>query len=97
MLECRVGLSPATLEDSQMEYINMENNNNTGSRVLDQLDAHVQNRLSGYLRDFKLLRRNNGLVLQGHAHTYYAKQLAQHAVMEASIGLPIVANEIEVS
>jgi hypothetical protein len=35
------------------------------------------------------------LVLCGHAHTYYAKQLAQHAVMEAS-SLPIRANEIDV-
>jgi hypothetical protein len=31
-----------------------------------------------------------------HAHTYYAKQLAQQAVLAAS-STPIVANEIEVS
>jgi len=37
-----------------------------------------------------------GLVLRGRAQTYYAKQLAQHAVVEAA-GLPILANEIEVS
>jgi hypothetical protein len=35
------------------------------------------------------------LVLRGHAHTYHAKQLAQHAVMEAS-SLPIRSNELEV-
>jgi hypothetical protein len=35
------------------------------------------------------------LVLQGQAHTYYAKQLAQHALLEAT-RLPIRANEIEV-
>jgi len=33
--------------------------------------------------------------LRGQVHTYYAKQLAQHAVMETT-GLPILANEIEV-
>jgi len=33
--------------------------------------------------------------LRGRAKTYYAKQLAQHAVMEAT-DLPVLANEIEV-
>ncbi len=57
----------------------------------------LQCRVGRQIRDFRLLRRDNGLVLQGHAHTYYAKQLAQHAVMEVLDGLPIVANEIEVT
>jgi hypothetical protein len=35
-------------------------------------------------------------VLRGRARTYYAKQLAQHAVMQAT-ALPILRNEIEVS
>jgi hypothetical protein len=52
--------------------------------------------MSGLLCDFQLVFRNNGLVLRGRVHTYYAKQLAQHAVMEAS-SLPIRANEMEVS
>jgi hypothetical protein len=43
----------------------------------------------------KLKVRDDGLVLRGHARTYYAKQLAQHAVMEFT-KLPIRANEIEV-
>jgi hypothetical protein len=60
-----------------------------------QVEAHVRNRLAGRVRDFRVLVRDEGLVLRGHARTYYAKQLAQHAVMEA--GLPILANEIEVS
>ena len=45
---------------------------------------------------FQLVVRDQGLVLRGHAHTYYAKQLAQQAVMETT-SLPIQANEIEVS
>jgi hypothetical protein len=39
--------------------------------------------------------RGGGLILRGLTTTYYAKQLAQHAVMEAT-AIPIVANEIEV-
>jgi hypothetical protein len=38
---------------------------------------------------------DGGLVLMGLAMTYHAKQLAQHAAMEA-VDVPIRANEIEV-
>jgi hypothetical protein len=62
---------------------------------LDQLEARVQGRLNGQVRDLRLLQRHGGLVLQGLARTYYVKQMAQHVVMEAT-RLPIVANEIEV-
>jgi hypothetical protein len=51
--------------------------------------------LHGRVRHFRLAARGDGLVLTGHARTYHAKQLAQHAVMEAT-PLPIVANEIDV-
>ncbi len=39
---------------------------------------------------------NDGLILRGHASTYYAKQMAQHVAVQVS-GLPVVANEIEVN
>ena len=61
-----------------------------------ELEAHVQCRLGGQIREFRLVMADKGLILRGHARTYYVKQLAQHAVMEAT-GLPILANEIEVS
>jgi len=59
------------------------------------LEARVQHQLSGRIHALRVVVRDDGLILQGHAHTYYAKQLAQHSVMEAS-PLPIRANEIEV-
>lgn len=62
---------------------------------VDQVAAHVHSRLSGRVHDLRLLLRDDGLVLRGRAHTYHAKQLAQHAVMEAA-KLPLVSNEIEV-
>jgi len=61
-----------------------------------ELEARVLCRLAGQLRDFRLVVGDKGVILQGHSHTYYAKQLAQDAVMEAT-GLSILANEIEVS
>jgi hypothetical protein len=64
--------------------------------TLARIEEHVRRRLTGLLRDFQLVFRDKGLVLRGQVHTYYAKQLVQHAVMEAS-NLPIRANEMEVS
>ncbi len=62
---------------------------------LDQLEALVQSRLGGRVRDLRVVVRDDGLILQGRAPTYHAKQLAQHAAMEVG-HLPILANDIEV-
>ena len=64
--------------------------------TLARIEEHVCSRLTGLLRDFQLVFRDKGLVLRGQVPTYYAKHVAQHAVMEAS-SLPIRANEMEVS
>ena len=72
-------------------------NDNTTFRQAEQLEWLVQRQLLGRvrLRQFRVLVQEQGLVLEGCASTYYAKQLAQHAAMEVS-GLPILANEIKV-
>ena len=63
---------------------------------VDRLEEYVRCRLAGRVHDLRLLLRDNGLVLQGHAHSYHAKQLAQHFVVEAT-HVPLVANDIQVS
>lgn len=68
----------------------------TNANRVTELEAHIQSRLGGQIREFRLVVVDKRLILRGHTHTYYAKQLAQHAVMETS-RLPILANEIEVS
>jgi hypothetical protein len=60
-----------------------------------RIESKVLCRLGRRLLNFRLQVRDSGLVLQGQARTYHVKQLAQHAVMEAT-DLPILANEIEV-
>jgi hypothetical protein len=62
---------------------------------LADLEVNVQRRLGGRVREFRLVVQDCGLVLQGHSQTYHAKQLAQHAIMEAT-QVPILANDIEV-
>jgi len=61
----------------------------------EQLEEAVRRRINGRLRRFQLVVTENGLVLRGRAPSYYAKQLAQQAVM-AETDFPIFANEIEV-
>jgi hypothetical protein len=63
---------------------------------LRRLEAHVQCRLGGQVRDLQLSLRGGGVVLHGRARTYYAKQLAQHALMGIA-SVPIAANEIQVT
>jgi hypothetical protein len=74
------------------------NKSNASRTLLEdvaELEACVHARLNSRIRNFRLEFCDNPLILQGQAHTYYAKQLAQHAVMELT-WLPIKANEIEV-
>lgn len=63
---------------------------------LERLAARVGHQLIGRLRGFRIETSGAGVVLRGRAPTYYAKQLAQHAVMGAT-DVPILRNEIEVS
>lgn len=67
----------------------------TGERLDEQLESMVQNRLAGRVRDLRVLVRNDGVILQGRAPTYHAKQLAQHAAMELG-RWRVVVNDIEV-
>jgi hypothetical protein len=64
--------------------------------ALERLETQVRHRLVGRVRDLRLRACDGGLVLDGRAPTYYAKQLAQHAVMQAT-DLPIRANDIQVA
>ena len=66
-----------------------------GSANESCLETLVQRRMGARVRKLRVIIRHDGVVLQGLASTYYAKQLAQHAAMDLA-DLPIVANEIEV-
>jgi hypothetical protein len=79
-----------------MTSASMDDGINTARRdELDRLESHLRNRCNGRVRNLRLMHSGEGIVLYGIAHSYYAKQLAQHALMEAT-ELAIVANQIEV-
>jgi hypothetical protein len=69
--------------------------NSVSQSLLQQLMDQVEFKLRGRIREFHVLFSNGGLVLIGCAKSYYAKQLAQHFVMEMT-ELPISANDIRV-
>jgi hypothetical protein len=64
--------------------------------TLQALEARLRSRLVGRVGGLRLVLAGRGVILQGYARTYYAKQLAQHAVMAAT-DLPLLANEIQVA
>ena len=63
---------------------------------LDGIAELIRRRLAGRIRDFRLVLRENGIVLQGRACSYYGKQLAQHEVLRV-VNAARLVNEIEVS
>ena len=61
----------------------------------EQLESLIERRIGNRIRGLRVVVRAAGLILQGRATTYHAKQLAQHAAMDLAT-LPILSNEIEV-
>jgi hypothetical protein len=62
---------------------------------LARIAEHIGCRLMGRLCDIQVTIGTYGLVLQGSASTYHAKQLALHVAREVAC-VPVSANEIEV-
>jgi hypothetical protein len=63
---------------------------------LERVEIDVGADLRGQVGNFSLVAKENGLFLFGHAKSYYAKQRAQHLVMQRS-HLQIAANHITVA
>jgi hypothetical protein len=61
----------------------------------ERLESLIERRMGNRIRDLRVVVRETGLILQGRAATYHAKQLAQHVLMELAT-VPILSNEIEV-
>jgi hypothetical protein len=68
----------------------------TEALALGQLHTRVQQTLRGRVHYFRVELHDSGLVLHGRAPSFFAKQLAQHAVMNETAA-PILRNDIEVS
>jgi hypothetical protein len=61
-----------------------------------QIETVVCDRLIGWVRGFRVVIRDGGVVLKGSTDSYHAKRVVQHAALAAS-RLPLLANEIDVA
>jgi hypothetical protein len=61
----------------------------------EEVEAFLKQQLGARITGLRVLIREAGVVLQETISIYYVKQLVQHAAMKV-LGLPILANEIEV-
>jgi hypothetical protein len=86
--------SQTAMLSHQQNNCPMSNNNPPNGDVLAVL---IRQNLAGraYVRNLEVIVLEEGVVLRGRSSTYYAKQLAQHAVLTIA-RLPLMANEIEV-
>lgn len=78
---------PSLSDTSEFELSHVE--------IAELLQASVEPLLGGTIHSFKLIVRDEGLVLAGVADSYYTKQQAQYAVMRTT-GIPILSNDIVV-
>jgi hypothetical protein len=63
--------------------------------LVEKIERLVRQRTTGLIRDLKISSLPGEIVLTGRAATYYAKQLATHAALEACDHLTLT-NDIEV-
>ena len=62
---------------------------------LERAEALLRQRFRSQVWELRILVRESGVILQGQARNYYAKQLVQHIAMQ-ELRLTIIANEIAV-
>ena len=63
--------------------------------LADEVERLVQARTSGLIRGLRVDVQRGEVVLSGRTHTYYAKQLATHAALDA-LENRVLTNHIEV-
>lgn len=63
---------------------------------MNRLAAETGAMLRGRVSGLRIEVMGKGVILSGSARSFYAKQLAQHAVLRGT-ALPIVRNAIEVA
>lgn len=97
MIRHKLGIGPSMVYATGKNYGDetMEHADHTTSEKETRLETQLQARLGSQVRNLRVVCRTTGVILKGRARTYYAKQLAQHSVMEIT-SLAVLANEIEV-
>ncbi len=69
------------------------NSVDTRGSMTERIEAQIQRRLGGQVRDLRVELRDGGLILRGRTRTLHAKQLALQTVLDMT-ELPIRSYEI---
>ena len=76
--------------------MNLDTLNEPAQDLANCVEKVVRSRTSGAIRDLNVVVVNKShVILSGRTTTYYAKQLATHAAMNANQDI-VISNEIEV-
>ena len=78
-----------------MDRVQSEAQQRTVRRLAEEIEGLVQRRTGGQIRGLHVEVYGDRVIITGRTSTYYAKQLAQHAAMDAA-GHDCLSNEIEV-
>jgi hypothetical protein len=62
----------------------------TARDPIDPIVLRVQSRAHGRVRDLRVERNGEQVILRGRVATYHTKQLAQHGALDAPIDLRLV-------
>jgi hypothetical protein len=88
----RIGMTAKDTGDNLVQVGNDSHEADLAGLVL----AQVARRACGRILDLEVDCTDGRITLRGRARTYYAKQLAQQAVLDLAIGRPELSNWIEV-
>ena len=61
-----------------------------------ELECSIRKRTGFSIRQLQVVVTDDGIILNGNASSYHAKQLVQEAVMEKT-SFPIISNDIQVT
>jgi hypothetical protein len=62
-----------------------------------RIEGQIERRACGRIRDLHVVCSDGMIILMGWTRTYHAKQLAQEAVFDLTLGCGTLANQIVVS
>jgi hypothetical protein len=68
----------------------------TIAEVACEIERQIYRKTHGRVRGLRVDVAEDSVTLRGEASTYYAKQIAQHVVLDMLVGQPVV-NAIEVA
>jgi hypothetical protein len=66
------------------------------AEILEQVERNIRLRTGGTIRELRVVLEENTVVITGRTSTYYNKQLATHALLDA-MGDRELRNEIDVN